>query len=439
MFERVAATGEPARRLDHVVGLGRWFDVYAACVGGAGSDRVGLLFTDVTDQKEAERSVRESEARFRGTFENAAVGIAHVGLDGQWLRVNDRLSEIVGYTRDELLGLTFQDITHPDDLGLDLEQFERLLAGEVDHYQLEKRYLHRDGHAVWINLTVAPNWRHGDEIDYVISVVEDVSARKAAEAALVALNEELEDHVAARTAELARSNAELDQFAYVASHDLKAPIRAIDSLATWIDEDAGDVLPDESARHLALLRQRAKRMERLLDSLLAYSRAGRQEAAPEPVDTAALARDVAETVAPPEGFDVRLEGAFPVVVTPRAPLALVLRNLVGNAIKHHDRPDGRVTVSARALAGEAPGGPGWAEFTVEDDGPGVAPEYADRVFGMFQTLRPRDEVEGSGMGLAIVKKTVESRGGAVSVGEGTAGGARFRFTWPLSAHPAPAS
>ena len=455
MFGRVAATGEPARRLDHVVGLGRWFDVYAARVGGAGSDRVGLLFTDVTEQKEGERTVRESEARFRGTFENAAVGIAHVGLDGQWLRVNDRLSEIVGYTRDELLERTFQDITHADDLGLDLEQFERLLAGEIDHYQMEKRYLHRDGHTVWINLTVAPNWGDGDEIDYVISVVEDVSARKAAEAALVALNDDLEDRVAARTAELARSNAELDQFAYVASHDLKAPIRAIDSLATWIDEDAGDVLPEESARHLALLRQRAKRMERLLDSLLAYSRAGRREAAPEPVDTAALARDVAETVAPPEGFDVRVEGDFPVVVTARAPLALVLRNLVGNAIKHHDRPDGRVTVSGRVVdvpdhpapeGHPAPGtdpigaktaGAGWAEFAVEDDGPGVAPEYRDRVFGMFQTLRPRDEVEGSGMGLAIVKKTVESRGGAVAVEEGSAGGARFRFTWPLAAHPAP--
>ena len=482
LFERVARTGEPARRLDYAAGFDRWYDTYIARVGGAGSDRVGILFNDVTEQREAEEAVRESEARFRGTFENAAVGIAHVGLDGQWLRVNDRLSEIVGYTRDELLERTFQDITHPDDLGLDLEQFERLLAGEIDHYQMEKRYLHRDGRTVWINLTVAPNWGDGDEIDYVISVVEDVSARKAAESALVALNDDLEDRVEARTTELARSNAELDQFAYVASHDLKAPIRAIDSLATWIAEDAGDALPDESARHLALLRQRAKRMERLLDSLLAYSRAGRREAAPEPVDTAALAREVAEMVAPPEGFDVRVEGDFPVVVTPRAPLALVLRNLVGNAIKHHDRPDGRVTVSARVLdgpdhpapegrpaprtdpagggagtagaqtagaqtagaqtagaqtAGAQTAGAGWAEFTVEDDGPGVAPAYRDRVFGMFQTLRPRDEVEGSGMGLAIVKKTVESRGGAVSVEGVEGGGARFRFTWPLAAHPAP--
>ncbi|MDT0631088.1 PAS domain S-box protein [Rubrivirga litoralis] len=397
---------------------------------------VGGISTDITPLRRATEALAASEARFRGTFENAAVGIAHVGLDGTWLRANDRLSEIVGYDSEELLGRTFQDITHPDDLGADVEQFEALLRGELDHYQTEKRYVHRDGHTVWINLTVAPSYAPDGAIDYVISVVEDVTAKRAAEDALRALADELEDRVEERTAELARSNAELDQFAYVASHDLKAPIRAIDSLATWIAEDAGDVLPEGSARHLALLQARAGRMERLLDSLLGYSRAGRSEAAPESVDTAALTRDVVELVAPPGGFDVRLEGAFPVVWTARAPLALVLRNLVGNAIKHHDRPDGRVTVSARTLGG---GGAGWAEFTVEDDGPGIAPEYRDRVFGLFQTLRPRDEVEGSGMGLAIVKKTVESRGGRIVVEAADGGGARFRFTWPLTAipHPAP--
>ena len=417
-----------------------WTEAEATFVGEV-ADRAW----DAVERARAQRALRESEARFRGTFENAAVGIAHVALDGTWLDVNDRLCEIVGYTHDEMLGRTFQDITYPDDLGADLDLFERLLAGEIDHYGLEKRYVHRDGRPVWIHLTVAPNWGAGGGVEYVISVVEDVTAKKAAEAALVALNEALEDRVAARTAELARSNAELDQFAYVASHDLKAPLRAIDSLAAWIEEDAGDRLPPESARHLALLRGRAERMEGLLDGLLAYSRAGREEAAPEPVDTGALARDVVALVAPPEGFDVRVLDPFPTVETARAPLALVLRNLVGNAIKHHDRPDGRVTVSASVEGGPVGpgggpgGGAGWARFVVEDDGPGVAPAYRDRVFGMFQTLRPRDEVEGSGMGLAIVKKTVEARGGAVTVGPGDGVGARFEFTWPLraAARPAP--
>ena len=460
LFGRVATTGRPARRLDYVAGLGRWFDVYAARVGGAGSGRVGILFNDVTEQKEAERAVRASEARFRGTFENAAVGIAHVGLDGAWLDVNERLCEIVGYSHDELLGLTFRDITHPDDLGADQEQFERLLAGEVGHYQLEKRYVHRDGHTVWINLTVAPNWASDGEVDYVISVVEDVSEKKAAEAALRALNDGLEDRVRERTAELARSNAELDQFAYVASHDLKAPIRAIDSLATWIDEDAGDALPDGSARHLALLRQRAKRMERLLDSLLAYSRAGRSEAAPEPVDTAALARDVAETVAPPGGFDVRVEGDFPVVETARAPLALVLRNLVGNAIKHHDRPDGRVTVSARDVpphprgpratapppatapgGGVPPPGRGGPSSRSRTTGRAWRPSTATACSGCSRRSARATRSRGAGWGWPSLKKRSRagagrsrSRGGTPEVlGSGLPG--RSRPAPPLRANP----
>ena len=443
VFGRVAETGTPARRLDHAATLGRWFDVYAARVGGPGR-RVALLFTDVTDQKEAEAALRASEARFRSTFENAAVGIAHVGLDGSWLRVNRRLCEIVGYTHDALLARTFQDITHPDDLGADLALFERLLAGEIEHYQMEKRYVHRDGRAVWINLTVAVA-RDGDgEAQHAISVIEDISDKKAAEAELVALNAVLEDRVSDRTAELARSNDELDRFAYVASHDLKAPIRAIDSLAAWVQEDAADALPPESAEHLRLLRGRAERMEGLLDGLLAYSRAGRADADAEPVRLAALVTEAVETVAPPQGFDVVLEGPAlagdaPPVVTARAPLALVVRNLIGNAIKHHDRPDGRVTVAARVEPGDTQGADegrrrpeGRRQLVVEvaDDGPGIAPEYQTRVFEMFQTLRPRDEVEGSGMGLSIVQKTVEARGGTVGVtsqGRGTT----FRVSWPL--------
>ena len=380
---------------------------------------------DVTQRREAEERVRQSEARFRSTFETAAVGIAHVGLDGSWLRINTRLSEIVGYTREELLARTFQDITHPDDLGADVALYEQLLSGQIDHYQLEKRYIHRDGHIVWIHLTVAP--KHdatSGEIKYTIAVVEDISDKKAAETALIALNQTLESHVEARTAELARSNAELDQFAYIASHDLRAPLRAIDSLATWIQADAHGALSPASEKHFTLLRNRVTRMEHLLDSLLAYSRAGRQDAAPEDIDTESLVHDAIALVAPPEGFAITLEGEFPTVRSSRAPLELVLRNLIGNAIKHHDRPDGHITVSAKARGS-------WAVFTITDDGPGIGPAYRERVFGLFQTLRPRDEVEGSGMGLAIVRKNVESQGGSIIL-ESDGRGATFRFTWPLN-------
>lgn len=245
---------------------------------------------------------------------------------------------------------------------------------------------------------------------------------------------ELAARVAERTAELERSNRELDQFAYVASHDLKAPLRGIENLATWIVEDAEHVLPEPSKRHLGLLRGRVQRLEGLLESLLAYSRAGRLTGFAERVDSAALVREAVELLDPPDGFTVEVDEALPALVTYRAPLALVFRNLLANAVKHAGPDGGRIRVSARALAGTAGGtaadADAFVEFGVQDDGPGIPPQYHDRIFGLFQTLRPRDEVEGSGMGLAVVKKTVESLGGAIRVESTPGAGAAFYFTWP---------
>jgi PAS domain S-box-containing protein len=233
----------------------------------------------------------------------------------------------------------------------------------------------------------------------------------------------LEVRVAERTAELERSNQELNQFAYVASHDLKAPLRAIDALAGWISEDAAAVLPPRSADHLTKMRSRVRRMEKLLDDLLAYSRAGRIHHPPEDIDLALLVQDIAGVLSPPPGFAVIVEPPVPVLHTPRASLELVLRNLIGNAIKHHHRTYGEICVRA-VERGEM------VEISVQDDGPGIAPAYHARIFEMFQTLQSRDKTEGSGMGLAIVKKLVEGNGGTIAVESQVGKGTTFRFTWP---------
>ena len=154
---------------------------------------------DITKRKAAEAALERSELRFRGTFENAAVGIAHVGMDGAWLRVNERLCEFVGYSKKELLKKTFQDITHPDDIAPDLEKFGPLMRGEIDSYDMDKRYFHKDGSLIWVHLTTALQRDETGKPLYCISVVEDISKRKAAEAALVELNRELESRVLART------------------------------------------------------------------------------------------------------------------------------------------------------------------------------------------------------------------------------------------------
>jgi signal transduction histidine kinase len=249
------------------------------------------------------------------------------------------------------------------------------------------------------------------------------ASARAAEMQLRQLNETLEERVHARTHELERSNRELARFAYVASHDLKAPLRAIDNLAMWLYQDVYGLLPSESQEHLDKLRGRVRRMERLLDDLLAYSRAGRVQHVPQEVDTSMLVRGIFDLLSPPPEFTLQVVEPMPVLTTQRVPLETVLRNLIGNAIKHHGRPNGKVKVTAHRQES-------WVEFEVEDDGPGVAPEYHERIFELFQTLQPRDQVEGSGMGLAIVKKTVESAGGRITIESGEGKGTCFRFTWP---------
>lgn len=228
--------------------------------------------------------------------------------------------------------------------------------------------------------------------------------------------------------ELERSNRELDEFAYVASHDLKAPLRDIHSLAGWVVEDVGADLPTESARHLEQLRDRVNRMERLLDDLLEYSRAGRFKSAPEPFQLRRAIDDAAAVAGIPPGFALEVDGAEMELSAPRAPLEQTLRNLLGNAVKHHTRDDGRIRILASEHGDRV-------SLSVEDDGPGIPPEFHDRVFRMFQTLRPRDEVEGSGMGLAVVKKLVEAHGGTVRLSSPPGGGTRVQFTWPRSAAP----
>lgn len=226
--------------------------------------------------------------------------------------------------------------------------------------------------------------------------------------------------------ELERSNRDLDQFAYVASHDLKAPLRDIDNLSRWLVEDLGPALPEASGKHITRLRDRVGRMERLLDDLLQYSRAGRVIGPTQRFDLLQAVESAVAMVAVPADFTIDAPSGSLVVDSPRAPFEVVLRNLIGNALKHHDQPAGKVVVRWAAIGPRV-------ELTVEDDGPGIPPEYHDRVFAMFQTLKPRDQVEGSGMGLAIVRKVVEAFDGTIHVRAGTSRGATFVFTWPR--HP----
>jgi signal transduction histidine kinase len=227
--------------------------------------------------------------------------------------------------------------------------------------------------------------------------------------------------------ELERSNAALEQFAYAASHDLQAPLRAIAHLAQWIDEDVRATASPDTIDNLTLLNGRVARLQMLTSGLLAYARVGRADFVVEDVDVAAAVQDVVSMLSPRPNFVVACDGEMPTIRTHRTPLQLVLRNLISNALQHHDRDSGRVDV-AMEIVGDM------AEIRIGDDGAGIEPRFHDEIFVIFKTLRSRDEVETGGMGLAMVKKLVTENGGRIRVESNPpARGATFVFTWKVIA------
>lgn len=231
--------------------------------------------------------------------------------------------------------------------------------------------------------------------------------------------------LAEKTNELQKANADLDEFVYAASHDLKAPLRAIDSLAGFVLEDANAELPHRSQTDLTELRSRVKRMERLLSGLLDYSRMRRLPCDAETYQVSEVISDVVAILNIPEGFEVAASASELVASGPRAPLEMALRNLIDNAIKHHHLDMGTIRLEAVQRGA-------FIQFTVSDDGPGIPEEYHERVFGMFQTLRRRDEIDTNGLGLSLVKRTVEHHGGEIKIESSAVGaGTTFVFTWPL--------
>ena len=383
------------------------------------------ISNDISDRKASEIALAESAQRFRDTFEQAAVGMAQASLDGKLLLVNQKLCEILGYSRQELIEKKFQEITFPEDLGSELELLSQLLAGEIENYHVEKRYIGQDGELVWGNLTVSL-LREQNGNQFLMGVVEDIRKRKQAEESLRLRAVELNwtaQTLAKTTSSLRKRNLELDQFAYVVSHDLKAPLRAIANLSSWIEEDLSDSMTEDTLHQMNLLRGRVHRMEALIEGLLQYSRVGRIQVASETVKAENLLAEIIDSLAPPSGFEVKIEPGMPTFVTERLPLQQVFANLISNAIKHNRAESGYVKISVKELDD-------FYEFSVTDNGPGIAPQYHDKVFVIFQTLEARDKVENTGIGLSLVKKIVEGQGGSISLESAEGEGATFGFTWP---------
>ena len=365
-----------------------------------------------TAAMQAENLAEESEGRFRILADSISALIWTTDLDGTCPWLNQRWFDYSGRTMEQETGYGWTETVHPDDreriVGSYQAAFEKQIPFEFD-YRLRRH----DGEYRLFHVNATPRRdRHGNFLGYV-GMSSDVHDARLAQQEQERLNQELQ-----------ATNAELEQFAYIASHDLKQPLRGIDSLAQFIAEDTRGRLPAEAEKHLSMLRARVRRLDTLLDDLLEYSRVGRGTHQFEFFDTAALIDGIRDEMTLPGSFAVECVGDLPTLQTARIPLSTVLRNLIGNAMKHRQDDSGWVRVSASQ-------DDDWISFRVQDNGPGIAPEYHERIFRMFHTLRPRDEVEGSGMGLALVRKIVESFGGSIRIESELGHGATFIFTWPM--------
>lgn len=373
---------------------------------------------DITERKRMEAELLAAKQEFQATFEQAAVGIGHIGLDGSWLRVNQKLCSILGYPCEELLRKTAQDVTCPDHLERSLAQAKALLNDrQQSTYSMQKQHVRRDGTKFWVNDTVSLVRDEQGNPQYYISVVEDIQGRK-----------EMEDTLRQRSEDLARSNKELDDFAYIASHDLKEPLRGIMSYSSFLMEDFGDKLGEEGMARLKTMEELTKRLSALTDDLLVFSRVGRLELAYRTVDLNALLEDVLATLRMSlerERFAVRIPAPLPSVRCDAVRMREVFHNLISNAIKYSDKPEKWIEIGALRQRND----PERPVFYVCDNGIGIPERHADKVFTMFKRLHGRDKYGGgTGAGLAIIKKIIERHEGRIWL-ESTAGeGTSFFFT-----------
>ncbi len=388
------------------------------------------ILRDRTEKRQLGQALEESEARFRGTFEQAAVGAAHVALDGRWLRVNARLCAMLGYSEGELLARTFQDITHPDDLSADLDNARALVAGEIETYSMEKRYVCKDGALLWINLTVSLLRDGGGLPQHFISIVEDVSARKEAEEALRRLNLVLEARVEARTRELMQAEEKLRQSQKMEAvgqltgglaHDFNNLLTGISGSLELMQARIAQGRVHDVDRYVIAAQGEARRAAALTHRLLAFSR--RQTLDPRPTNLNRLVAGIDELVRRTVGPAVTVElvaagGLWATLVDPNQ-LENALLNLCLNA--RDAMPEGgRLTVETGNRWLDARGArerelaPGqYVSLCVSDTGSGMAPEVMARAFDPFFTTKPIGL--GTGLGLSMVYGFARQSGGQVRI------------------------
>ena len=424
------------RRAD---GVYRWFKTRGVPIRNGEGEIVKWFgtCTDFTDLRQAEDALRESESRFRGTFENAAVGIAHTDPGGRFLRVNERFCDIVGYTREDLLQRIFSDITHPDDVALSFERFLPLVRGESPSFELEKRYLRKDGSSVWVDLSVALQRDAAGRPAYAIAVLQDVSERKRTEDELRRAKEAAES-----------ANRAKDEFLANVSHELRTPMSAILGMTELVLDSQ---LTEYTRQSLQTVKSAADNLLGIINDLLDFAKieAGRMELDPFPFSLRSAVNDTLQALtgrARKKGLALVGEirpGVPDALIGDAGRLRQVLVNLVDNAIKFTEH--GEVVVQVELVNDEVVSGE-WSKaspatthhlpltthlrFSVSDTGVGILADQREKIFRAFEqgdssTTR---KYGGTGLGLTISARLVALMDGTITVESEPGRGSVFAFT-----------
>ncbi|HEX5504736.1 MAG TPA: PAS domain S-box protein [Thermomicrobiales bacterium] len=398
-------------------------EVSLSPMASEGRTLVTAIVRDITARKRAEAALRESEEGFRllveGVRDYAIIRLSPAGRVGSW---NAGAERLFGYREDEILGASLARLYPPEDVARGRPDEELAEATTEGHYEEEGWRARRGGARFWAHVTVTTLRDEGGALRGYAKVVRDVTARMEAEDRLRLAAAELER----QKAELARSNAELEQFAYVASHDLQEPLRMVASYTQLLQRRYRGRLDADADEFIAFAVDGATRMQQLIQDLLAYSRVGTRGRPFAPVDTGALVDgvlgDLAARLAETGGVVER--GDLPVVTADPVQLRQVFQNLIDNALKYHGAAPPRAAITAERA------GACW-RFAVRDNGVGIAPEYAGRVFGLFQRLHTQADYPGTGIGLAICQKIVQRHGGRIWLESAPGRGTIFFFTLPV--------
>jgi PAS domain S-box-containing protein len=413
-------------RMLHADGSYRWHHVRGFGIQRGADGQVTRMLgirMDITERRIAEKKLREF-AQIVESSDDAIIGKTLEGIVTSWNRGAER---IFGYSADELVGKPINLLIPDDRVAEEWMILDEIRQGHsVSHYETVRRC--KDGRLIDVSVTVSPIKDAAGQILGASKIARDISEHKRADQELRKYREHLEDLVAERTAALEAANHELEAFSYSVSHDLRTPLRAIDGFSRMLLTKHADSLGSEAQRLVRVVRENTARMSHLIDDLLAFSRSGRLEMHMERVDMQALADNVWADLEPiREGHDIRFELApLPSARGDAALLRQVWTNLLTNAIKFsRKKTPAHIQVDGSTAGTQC-------VYHVRDDGAGFDQAYAHKLFGVFQRLHGMDEFEGTGIGLAIVKRIVSRHGGEVSAEGKVGAGASFQFTLPAA-------